>query len=122
MRVLTRVSVLFAAVLILAGCGPGRNSSASQAAATAPALTRDPVQAAPKLTNPLRPAVRATAPSSGAGSVPTVRPGKRIPETHAGRTQCLTCHEFGTVGPPMPQFHKDDKYDNPACKSCHAGP
>jgi hypothetical protein len=55
---------------------------------------------------------------------PTVlRDAKQIPETHQGRTQCLTCHEFGNVGPPMPQFHKDDKYtDNSFCTRCHIRP
>lgn len=55
---------------------------------------------------------------------PTVlRDAKQIPETHQGRTQCLTCHEFGNVGPPMPQFHKDDKYtDNSFCTRCHMRP
>lgn len=72
---------------------------------------------------------RTTAPTRPPGAQsgkpePTVLlDAKQIPETHLGRTQCLTCHEFGNVGPPMPQFHKDDKYDdNSICKRCHTGP
>ena len=69
-----------------------------------------------------RRALGITAPAAYAGPLMAVEFGKRTPETHQGRTECLTCHEFGKVGPAIPQSHKEAKLENASCLWCHVGP
>lgn len=108
-------------LVILGACGsPGASEATQTTTMVAPqtgsaARVSQPASATPT------PRVIAT--PRNAKPLPTVlKNAPRIPVTHDGRTQCLTCHEFGNVGPPMPPYHKDDHYDNTMCKRCHNGP
>ncbi len=120
---LTRRVIFFGIILlgltVLNACG--NNASSPQ---TLPPDSQTGISDAPlPFTPTLKPQATRTVSKSQAKPSPTIlKNAKRIPETHTGRTQCLTCHEFGNVGPPMPAFHKEDKYDNTMCKRCHQGP
>ncbi|MBI4671211.1 MAG: NapC/NirT family cytochrome c [Chloroflexi bacterium] len=43
-----------------------------------------------------------------------------IPHELAGRAECLGCHDSGAASfPQIPQFHKEQKFTNGQCTTCH---